>query len=183
MTVAIGDVYGYLTVLEVERGHDARARVRCICGTEKTISRGNLRGTRSCGCQKSALVASRMTHHGLSNSPEYRSWRSMKSRVTNPRNPDWHRYGGRGITACQEWLDSFETFLSDMGPRPIGMTLDRIDTEGNYEPGNCRWTDAKTQANNKTRMRGWKVLCRHRSSQSRAAGQQRTSRMGFTPSR
>jgi hypothetical protein len=71
----------------------------------------------------------------------------MRTRCLNPNASDWPRYGGRGITICAEW-DSFEQFLADMGERPEGMTNDRIDVDGNYEPGNCRWATAKEQRRN-----------------------------------
>lgn len=85
--------------------------------------------------------------------PAYRSWECARSRCRNPRNPDYHDYGGRGITFCSKW-DDFTAFLADMGARPKGMTLDRIKTDGHYEPGNCRWaSDAIQQRNKRSNQR------------------------------
>lgn len=86
--------------------------------------------------------------HGLSGTLQYRIWNSMIQRCTNVQNPAYARYGGRGIAVCERWMQSFEVFYSDMGDRPKGMTLDRVDTDGDYEPGNCRWATAKEQARN-----------------------------------
>lgn len=80
--------------------------------------------------------------------PAYSSWRGMKSRCYNPRNPKYDQYGGRGITVCDRWLKDFWAFANDIGPRPDGSTLDRINVNGNYEPSNCRWADRYIQARN-----------------------------------
>jgi hypothetical protein len=80
---------------------------------------------------------------------EYSTWSSMKSRCSNPNETGYEYYGGRGIRVCAEWLYDFQAFFEYMGPRPEGMSIDRIDVDGNYEPGNVRWADRITQANNK----------------------------------
>lgn len=85
--------------------------------------------------------------------PTYRSWECMKARCNNPNDPSFYAYGARGIRVCAEWQASFTAFLADMGERPRGTTLDRIDVDRGYEPGNCRWADNKTQGRNKSNNR------------------------------
>jgi hypothetical protein len=79
----------------------------------------------------------------------YESWRSMRNRCLNSNSKNFKYYGGRSITVCERWLNSFENFLEDMGERPEGMTLDRIDNDGHYEPSNCKWSTSKEQNNNR----------------------------------
>jgi hypothetical protein len=133
---------------------------QCDCGGRKVISSASLvKGlARSCGCLRErkmlAVPAALPGQHGRTGTPEYRSWRAMRRRCLNPNAHNYARYGGRGITVCASWASSFEAFLTDMGERPPGTTLDRIDVNGNYEPGNCRWADDETQRANTRRGPG-----------------------------
>lgn len=94
-----------------------------------------------------------MVRHGMYGSPEYNAWRSAKQRVTNPNNPRYSSYGGRAIIVAAEWIDDFAAFFAHIGPRPVGTSLDRIDNDGNYEPGNVRWATRSVQQSNQRRQR------------------------------
>lgn len=136
------------------------ARVRCDCGVEKVVRAGDLKHgySHSCGCLQRELtavkIADRSRTHGQAGksvrTPEYSAWSSMKRRCSSPRDSNYPRYGGRGITVCDRWRDSFEAFFEDMGPRPSAIhSVERDNRDGNYEPGNCRWATQKEQANNR----------------------------------
>lgn len=122
----------------------------CDCGNTKLVRLCSLRtgNTKSCGCGKAAANRSRESNHGLRKSGAYKSWSMMLQRCTNPKDPNYRRYGGAGITVCARWLD-FRCFYEDMGERPAGLTLDRINNLVGYEPSNCRWASRLTQSRNR----------------------------------
>lgn len=128
----------------------------CECGGKATVSACHLKSghTQSCGCHhKNVTSLTKSTHRESAytgNSKEYRAWSAMKSRCNNKAYVLYHRYGGRGITVCQDWLDSFEVFLKDMGRAPSKThSLDRINNDGGYSKDNCKWSTPKEQANNR----------------------------------
>lgn len=126
---------------------------RCDCGKELEVRRGNLRIQQSCGC----IALADKTKHGHARkhheSPEYVSWQGMKDRCLNSHNKKHVDYGARGITVCERWM-GFHAFLEDMGTKPSPEhTIDRIDNDGNYEPGNCRWATKARQARNQRRAK------------------------------
>jgi hypothetical protein len=153
-----GKTFGRLTVVCYlgRRSQGATWLCRCECGKECQPSLGALkRGrTMSCGCHARDLLARRLTKHGSAVrneplAPEYRAWVNMRHRCRNPNWPGYKNYGGRGVSVCERW-DSFAAFLEDMGARPTAKhSLDRIDTNGNYEPGNCRWATWSDQMQNR----------------------------------
>ena len=161
-----GKRYGRLTALYALPPHPTLRRqwvFRCECGVEKAIDGYHVRKGRivSCGCylaevistpeakaRIAALAGTSTRTHGKSKTPVYAVWKTMRQRCNNPGNKDYLHYGGRGIFIALEW-DNFEVFEKDMGPRPKGFTLERVNNEGGYTPDNCVWADWTTQQNNR----------------------------------
>lgn len=132
-----------------------RALCRCDCGTERKVSRGDLTGgeSRSCGCLTKEATGARRYKHGSGYEDYlYRLWRRIRTKCYKPSYKDYRYYGGRGITLHEPWHE-FARFRDDLdrllGPRPEGMTLDRVNNDGNYEPGNVRWATRAQQAQNR----------------------------------
>lgn len=145
--------FGRLTAIEYVG--ERRWRCKCDCGGETlAVSRNLLNGnTKSCGCIQRERASETHKTHGMTLTSEYRIWRTMKARCLNEKNANYSRYGGRGIKVCDRWLESFENFLADMGEKPEGLSLDRIDVDGDYTPKNCRWATVGEQATNRRNNR------------------------------
>ena len=161
--VKSGDTFDRLVVVALYKSNNHQERLwvcQCSCGRETTVTTHRLLSgkTSSCGCKRIERIIGCGTNfqHGHTRhrraSPTYTSWGSMKNRCYNQKHDSFPYYGGRGIIVCNRWLHNFKAFLADMGERPEGMTIDRRDSDGNYEPGNCRWATAEQQNNNKRKQ-------------------------------
>jgi hypothetical protein len=144
-----GERFGSWTVLARVDGDNKGSLFLCACdcGTTKSIRGSHLAREQTRACRKCS-ARGRNKKHGMTGTPVYQAWQNMKDRCCNPKNPGYADYGGRGIKVCDRWL-AFLNFYADMGDRPDGLSLDRIDPNGDYEPANCRWADNFVQQQNK----------------------------------
>lgn len=139
-----GRKFGRLSPLWYMGG--GRWHCSCDCGSHARVITSNLLkgNSTSCGCKRRET----QFKHGMSGTPIWHAWQEMRQRCSNPKNQAFANYGGRGIRVCDRW-EKFENFISDMGMRPPGYELDRINNDGNYEPENCRWVTSRSNKHNK----------------------------------
>jgi hypothetical protein len=155
-----GERYGRLLVIRLDGFRDDRSFWVCRCDCGRQVTRRLsvlLGGQQSCGClrheTKPALKHGQKCRNGMT--PEYDSWIHMRQRCNNPNNKDFKHYGGRDISVCERWLDSFENFFEDMGPKPsANHSIDRIDNDSGYSPDNCRWATKSEQSSNRRVTKG-----------------------------
>jgi hypothetical protein len=149
-----GRVYGRLTVLRRDGKLYGKAawECSCTCGEVLQVCGNDLKSGNkaSCGCLKRDVTKLKNYSHGLTETAEYKTWCKMKSRCNVESDISFPNYGGRGIMVCPQWERSFETFFADMGPKPEGdYSIERMNSDGDYEPGNCKWATRKEQNRNK----------------------------------
>lgn len=185
-----GEKYNKLTVLnEGKNIKNVRYWVcKCDCGTIKEISMNHLRNgkTKSCGCYIKEKTSKIFKTHGLSKVPEYQAYKNMIARCYNKKNCNYKNYGARNITVCKEWLNSYDAFINDMGPKPSNKhSLDRIDNNKNYCKENCRWASKTTQSinqrkpkNNSTGVKGVTICPKSKKFVAQIGYQRKMHRIG-----
>lgn len=151
-----GERFGKLvTVAKIKGSRENPTRWKCLCdcGNKTSVVSGSLRsrnrGTKSCGCEGSRTrIGDVRKTHGMSNTKAHMKWKGMLRRCSNPNDISFKNYGARGIRVCERWR-KFENFFADVGEPPPGLSLERIDNDGHYEPSNCKWATQKEQMNNR----------------------------------
>lgn len=166
----IGKTFSFLTVIGEGSGNARTSsrgekvfkfivpswKAKCKCGNLVDVDHYKIKSghSKSCGCYKIKLCGDKFRTHGLSGTKEHRTWKSMIGRCHRPSHKRYRDWGGRGIKVCDSWKNSFENFLKDMGKCPEkNYSIDRINNDGNYEPGNCRWATPKEQSNNRRKRK------------------------------
>ena len=154
LKILTGEKFGKWSVIEraPNKGRAVMWRCRCDCGTEKIVHGTSLKSGTSTMCRSCADRSHKPRSHGLTKHPLYRTWQRIKSSTTNPNHQDYEWYGGKGVSVCEEWFHDFTKFYEwsiTHGYQP-GLTIDRIEVDGNYEPSNCRWIPFKEQTLNRT---------------------------------
>lgn len=146
-----GQTFGKLRVLA--RGERLGGRIAwkcvCVCGREKLVRAGHLRNGSIVSCGQRGCKVGDSRKHGFKGTATYNAWINMRARCRDHTQAGYANYGGRGISVCERW-ERFENFLADMGERPEGLSIDRINNDGNYEPSNCRWATRTVQNNNRS---------------------------------
>ena len=152
-----GKTFGQICVISCAKNKGRRTmwNCSCVCGQKFRAETTNIKNgnTKSCGCRRRQVARKTMFKHGYctnySHAREWRIWSGMKTRCSNQKRKDYHQYGGRGISVCRRWVNSFKHFIVDMGNCPKDFTLERLNVNGNYTPKNCKWVSRKEQVRNR----------------------------------